>query len=154
MNVEDFYKMPKALAKADGYISKTTGEAVKITASGKIIYTFMLYRNKFFVEELKGDHFESQATIASSCGMEYKAVGRILREFRDHGLIAAKKVKPEKGGQFRWFYEYVSKDVILYIGDQKDFKIIDSDKKVVVNSKPNQEQKPIIPDWDESDLPF
>jgi len=64
VNVKDFYMMPKLLARADGFISKATGEAVKLTASGKIIYCYMLTKNEFFTEKLNSKHYEAQATIA------------------------------------------------------------------------------------------
>lgn len=145
---------------ADGYISKVTGEAVKLTASGKIIYAYMLSKNEFFTETLKGQHYEAQATIAKCCGVEYKAAGTILRSFLDHGVMEGKKLKPDQG-QWRWFYYKVHSDLMLWEGSVQDFQLIEEEKpkyaeKVV--SKPTQPPKPYkhqpVDDWDDSQLPF
>lgn len=145
---------------ADGYISKKTGEAVKLTASGKIIYAYMLSKNEFFTETLKGQHYEAQATIAKCCGVEYKAAGTILRSFLDHGIMEGKKLKPDSG-QWRWFYYKVHSDLMLWEGSVQDFQLIEEERpkyadKVV--SKPTPAIKPYqhqpVDDWDDSQLPF
>lgn len=160
MNTDEFYKLPKSLAMADGYISKKTGEAVKLTASGKIIYAYMLSKNEFFTETLKGKHYEAQATIAKCCGVEYKAAGTILRSFLDHEIMEGEKLRPDSG-QWRWFYYKVHSDLVLWEGSVQDFRIIEEEKpkyaeKVV--SKPTQTHKPYqhqpADDWDDSQLPF
>lgn len=161
MNTDEFYKLPKSLALADGYISKKTGEAVKLSASGKITYAYMLSKNEFFTETLKGQHYEAQATIAKACGLEQKVVGTILRIFLEHGIIEGEKLRPKDGGQKRWHYYKVLTDLVLYEGDTKDFVIIEDQKpkyaeKVV--PKPTQIPKPYkhqpVDDWDDSQLPF
>lgn len=156
MNTENFYKLPKDLARADGFISKKTGEAVKLSASGKIIYAYMLSKNEFFTETLKGQHYEAQATIASSCGLEYKACGNILRTLLEHEVLEGKKLRPNGEGQWRWYYYKVHSDLMLWVGDTKDFEIIKEERKVV--DKPKVQAIPQTPQyephWDESDLPF
>jgi hypothetical protein len=160
VNTDEFYKLPKSLAMADGYISKKTGEAVKLSASGKIIYAYMLSKNEFFTETLKGQHYEAQATIAKCCGVEYKAAGTILRSFLDHEIMEGKKLKPD-AGQWRWFYYKVHSDLMLWEGSVQDFRLIKEEKpkyaeKVV--SKPTITHKPYQyqpePEWDDSQLPF
>lgn len=160
MNTDEFYKLPKSLAMADGYISKKTGEAVKLTASGKIIYAYMLSKNEFFTETLKGQHYEAQATIAKCCGVEYKAAGTILRSFLDHGIVEGNKLKPDSG-QWRWFYYKVHSDLMLWEGSVQDFRLIEEEKpkyaekvvsKPAVAHKPYQHQPE--PEWDDSQLPF
>lgn len=155
MNIEEFYKLPKDLALADGFISKTTGEAVKLTASGKIVYTYMLSRNEFFIGKMEGKHYETQRTIAKACGLEEKATGNILRSFIDHGVLSGKKLRPNGEGQWRWHYYKVFTDIVLWVGDKESFEIVENkplqprEERVV--SKPQQ----TVPDWlDESDLPF
>lgn len=155
-----FYKLPKALAMADGFISKKTGEAINLTSSAKIIYSYMLSKNEFFTEALKGQHYEAQSTIAKCCGMEYKATGKILRTFLDHGIMEGQKLRPDQG-QWRWFYHKVHVDLDLWEGTTKDFKVIEQKKsKWVEKSKPQQiKPKPYAhiytePDWDDSQLPF
>lgn len=154
MNADEFYKLPKDLARADGFISKTTGEAVKITASGKLIYAYMLSRNEFFTGSLKGQHYESQTTIAESCGLEYKVCGNTLRSFIKHGILEGKKLKPEQGGLPRWYYYKVHTDIKLWVGDVDSFELIEERKEKKIEQK--QLAKPAQPvyDWDESDVPF
>ena len=154
MNADEFYKLPKDLARADGFVSKTTGEAVKITASGKLIYAYMLSRNEFFTGSLKGQHYESQTTIAESCGLEYKVCGNTLRSFIKHGILEGKKLKPEQGGLPRWYYYKVHTDIKLWVGDVDSFELIEERKEKKIEQK--QVAKPTQPvyDWDESDIPF
>lgn len=160
MNTDEFYKLPKSLALADGYISKKTGEAVKLSASSKIIYAYMLSKNEFFTETLKGQHYEAQSTIAKCCGVEYKAAGKILRSFLNHEIMEGKKLRPDSG-QWRWFYYKVYSDLVLWEGSITDFKILEEEKpkyaeKVVPT--PTQAKKPYqhqpVDDWDDSQLPF
>lgn len=160
MNTDEFYKLPKSLALADGYISKKTGEAVKLSASGKIIYAYMLSKNEFFTETLKGQHYEAQATIAKCCGVEYKSAGTILRSFLDHGIMEGQKLRPDSG-QWRWFYYKVHSDLMLWEGSVADFKILEEEKPKYaekVAPKPTQTPKPYqhqpVDDWDDSQLPF
>jgi hypothetical protein len=160
VNTDEFYKMPKSLAMADGYMSKRTGEAVKLSASAKIIYTYMLSKNEFFTETLKGKHYEAQATIAKCCGVEYKSAGTILRSFLDHEILEGKKLRPDQG-QWRWFYYKVHSDLILWEGSVADHQIIEENKPKYVEKtvvKPAIAPKPYIPqpssDWDDSQLPF
>lgn len=161
MNTDEFYKLPKSLAMADGFISKETGEPVKLSATGKIIYAYMLTKNGFFTETLKGQHYESQATIAKFCGVEYKSAGAILRTFIDHGVLEGKKLRPDKGGQWRWFYYTIHSDLVLWEGTVTDFKILEEQKpkyvekvtpKPTIQNKPYQHQPER--DWDDSQLPF
>lgn len=160
MNTDEFYKLPKSLALADGYVSKKTGEAVKLSASSKIIYAYMLSKNEFFTETLNGQHYESQSTIAKCCGVEYKAAGKILRSFLDHKIMEGKKLRPDSG-QWRWFYYKVYSDLVLWEGSVADFKILEEEKPKYAEkavSKPTQIHKPYqhqpVDDWDDSQLPF
>jgi hypothetical protein len=160
VNTDEFYKLPKSLALADGYISKKTGEAVKLSASGKIIYAYMLSKNEFFTETLKGQHYEAQATIAKCCGVEYKSAGTILRSFLDHGIMEGQKLRPDSG-QWRWFYYKVHSDLVLWEGSVAAFKILEEEKPKYVEKvvpKPAQTPKPYkhqpVDDWDDSQLPF
>lgn len=160
MNTEQFYKLPKDLAKADGYISKTTGEVLKLSSSAKIIYTYMLSQNEFFTATLKGQHFETQTTIATACGLEAKAVGTILRSFLDNGVMTGKKLKPDNGGQWRWYYYKVLTDLVLWQGSVEKYEIIKQEvpipvEKVVPKTTISKKTPVYQPqdDWDEN-LPF
>lgn len=123
MNTEEFYKFPKELARATGYVCQKTGEMVKFTPSTKIVYAYMINRNEFFTERLKGKHFESQKVIAESCGMDEKSCGKILRKMLDHGLLEGERKQPERGGHPRYYYKTVNTDVQLW---EKGKKVADS----------------------------
>lgn len=161
MDTNDFYRLPKELARADGFISKVTGEPIKFSASGKLIYTYMLSKNEFFTEKIGGQHYESQATIARFCGIEYKSAGVILRTFLENGVMEGKKGRPEKGGQQRWFYYKVYSDLVLWEGRLDDFKILETKTPKIkakegVKTKQSQNtyQHQALADWDDSQLPF
>jgi hypothetical protein len=139
MDTEQFYKMPKILARADGFLSKTDGSAVELTSSAKLVYVYMLSKNEFFTGKQSGQHYESQATIADACGLEYKATGKILRMFIDCGVFDGKKLRPGGEGQWRWFYHKVHKDIVLWEGTKGDYTIVDS----IPAPKPKVEHKPI-----------
>lgn len=140
-----FYKAPKNLWRANGYVSPKTGEIVLLKESEKIVYTYMLDRLVFFVEKQSGSHYESQETIAEGCGLEYRVVGRILRGFMEHGVLSAKKVRPNNVGQWRWVYTGIVKDLSYW------------NKKMESEKKPSNKQlpKPYIPPLGEdSECPF
>lgn len=117
MNTEEYYKIPKDLARANGYFSLETGAAIKLTPAAKLVFSYMLARNDFFTNKLSGSHFETQTTIAEACGIEYKACGKILRGFIDNGVLSGEKLRPNGEGQWRWFYSNVCTDMKLWTGN-------------------------------------
>lgn len=130
MNTAEFYKFPKDLARAIGYVCQSTGEMVKFTPSTKIVYAYMISRNEFFTEKRKGHHFESQKVIADSCGMEEKACGKILRKMMEHGLIEGEKKQPDKGGHPRYYYKTVKTDIHLWIGCARKPELLRKDSTI------------------------
>ena len=158
MKEENFYKAPKSLWRAKGYFSPKTGEAVQLKESEKLVYVYMLDRLVFFVDKQKGQHFESQATIADACGLEYKVVGKILRSFMDHSVIEGKKLRPNGVGQWRWHYTSILNDLDYWVGTIQEPEII---QKVFVDSAIKSSEQPkkanfvnatVNEDFD--DLPF
>lgn len=139
-----FYKAPKNLWRANGYISPKTSEIVLLKESEKIVYTYMIDRLVFFVEKQQGEHFESQETIADSCGLEYRVVGRILRGFMDNEVLQAKKIRPNDRGQWRWVYTHIEKSLTFWY------------KNGEAREKPKvKKEKPYIPPLGEdADCPF
>lgn len=125
MQTEQFYMMPKSLCMADGFVSKRTGDFISLTSSMKLVYMYMVSRNDFFVNKQAGSHYESQATVADACGLEYKAAGKILRTLLDNGILEGAKLRPNGEGQWRWFYHKVHKDIVLWKGNVKEPVIID-----------------------------
>lgn len=149
MQVENFYPMSKKLCKSNGFFSKANGEAVPLTSSMKLVYMYMLDRNEFFTGKLSSTHYESQATIAENCGLEYKAVGKILRTFVLHKVLEATKLRPNGEGQWRWVYHKVDKDMKLWQGNTKEPKLI-TDKPTV----PVASNKAVVEDEEFLDIPF
>lgn len=86
----DWYKLSKPLVQAKGFISFTTGEEVKLDSDAKLVYTVILERNRFFVDN-RGAHYDTQESIASLCGVSLKKTGQILRSFIQHGVILGSK---------------------------------------------------------------
>lgn len=119
-----FYKLPQNLCRSSGFISKVTGEFITLSSSAKIIYSYMLARNKFFVTTRKGEHFETQSTIGDACGVEYRTVLRIMKDFLTHGIIVAEKQKSGGSGYTRYFYKSVSTDLVLWAGKKSSPTIL------------------------------
>jgi len=159
MEKEQFYMIPKILARADGFISRHTGEAVPLTSSAKLVYTYMLSRNEFFVVKQNSQHYESQSTVADACGLEYKAAGKILRTFTDHKIIEAQKLRPNAEGQWRWFYKKVHTDIDLWEGTKENFEIVKSIPKPDPKMAPPQPTAAKVnydnhPAWMDMEDPF
>lgn len=115
MNLESYNQIPKDLQAASGFISKTEPEkVVELSPGAKLIYVYMLDRTKFFVEAQKGEHFETQQTIANACGLEVKSATRALGLFVYHGAIEA-SVTHKKGmsRHQQWYYRKVNTDIEL-----------------------------------------
>ena len=127
MNVDIFYKTPKDLEKAVGYVSCCDGEYKLLRSTDKRVVVYLLDRLNFFVERLKGEHFESQDTIATALGMNYQAVGKALRDLVEHGFVVGEKKKPTKGGKERWFYYSINTDIVLWIGTEDHPTLLDRD---------------------------
>ncbi len=60
----------------------------ELSLSAKVVYSYMLQRFMFFVKAQEGVYFESQETIAASCGVSRKTVNESLR-----GLIRYRQRK-------------------------------------------------------------
>lgn len=154
---ENFYKVPKSLWKADGYISPRTGKPIELKSSEKIIYVYMLDRLNFFVNRIGKKHFESQETIAKECGLERKSVARAMEAFVVNGVVEASKDKPEKGRE-RWFYHSINSDLQFWRGCSENPELIvkqlvGHSNQGLVSSKQNTKPNVICSD-DEPDLPF
>lgn len=134
MNIEIFYKTPKDLEKAIGYISPKTGEAIEFKKTDKRVIVYLLDRLNFFVGRLGTDSYESQSTIADALGLHYKHVADCLRALIDEGVLIAEKKKPERGRE-RWFYHAVNTDVILWVGAKDAPVLLGSDGKPVAHRK-------------------
>lgn len=129
-----FYKLQQDLCRASGFVSKVDGSFVSLTANAKIVYTYMLQRNHFFVEVKKGMHYETQTTIGEACCVEYRTVMKIMKEFKTHGVIESKMIKVGGTGYVSYSYKRVDPNLILWIGKKDSPKVLERKKYKVIDS--------------------
>lgn len=115
-NEEQYVKFPYALMAAHGYVNKDTGEYVKMSQGAKFVYMYLKARNKFFVIDRGGEHFEAQSTIATAVGMDTRRVHEIILEFILNGVVYAEKEACSNGR--RWHYRRVN-NLFLWKGNDK-----------------------------------
>jgi hypothetical protein len=113
---EQFVKLPYTLMAAHGYVNTETGESVKMSQGAKFVYLYLKARNKFFVVERGGQHFEAQSTIADAVGMDTRRVHEIILEFIKNGVVYAEKEACSSGR--RWHYRRVN-NLLLWKGKGK-----------------------------------
>ena len=116
---EQFYKYPKMLMGADGYISRDTGEFIKLTDAEKNVYLVMKARNEYFEQ-----HYDKQSDIAEMCNLTIKKAGDSIRDFIDHKIIEAEK--GHSGTHKNWRYKKVH---CLTLAKQTGSELV-GDKKV------------------------
>ena len=75
----------------------------ELSLSAKVIYSYMLQRFMFFVKAQEGVYFESQETIAASCGVSRKTVNESIQS-----LVALKYISYTKNN--KGTCSYVVKD--------------------------------------------
>jgi predicted transcriptional regulator len=119
---DTFYKLSQDLCKASGFVNKTTGEVIKLTASSKLIYTYILHRYDFFVLKNGGEYFETHCTIGEACDTDPKTVARAVASFIDGGVLKARFEKPKSGGYSRYYYESIQQNIDLVFGKMKNKK--------------------------------
>jgi len=115
MNLESYCKVPKDFLMASGFISKTEPQlVVELTPAAKLIYVYMLDKNKFFLNNLKSEHYETQATIARFCSLEVKTATRLLGLFVHHGALRAELLRKKNvSPHLQWYYREVVTDIEL-----------------------------------------
>lgn len=149
MEIDIYYKAPKQLFNCCGFLSKDTGELVELTHSAKIIFMYMMDRTSFFVENQRSEHYETQATIAEACGMEYKAAARALNSFVDHKAIKANKIRNLKVSQhYQWYYKQVDASISLVKKVGNDFICMDTGQILVKKNVEVKDKKGNISNLD------
>lgn len=122
MTIKPYYAMDYDLSSAAGFVSKETGEYVKLVPNDKFVYAYVRARVKFFVEEKKGAYYDTQEAIAEALNMDVKSARNCLNKFIKHGIITAKKDKFRNFSN--WRYSEV-KEMLLWKGSVKEPVIID-----------------------------
>ena len=153
MTIKPYYAMDYDLSRASGFVSKKTGEYIKLVPNDKFVYAYIRARIKFFVHEKKGEYYDTQEAIADALNMDVKSARNCLNKFINHGVIYAKK---EKFRNFsNWRYSEVQ-EMVLWKGSVKEPVIIDQIAvKTVVKSTITPES--VLPHWvddDNDNLPF
>lgn len=107
----EFYKAPKNLMSATGFVSKSTGEPVDLTAVDKLVLIYMYAKTTYF-NSSGGSHYETQVTIGNAIGLEWKAVARSLKKMYAGGVIEAEK--PRTNGNKSWVYKSVNLEIQFF----------------------------------------
>lgn len=152
--VKPFIMVDYDLLKAKGFIDKE-GKPVKLIANDKLVYCYIRARIKYFVEEQKGEYYDTQQAIADALCIDLKSARKSLDKFITAGILHAKKKLYRNYYNFR--YSKIEDLTLFENGDKKDeIKIIE---QKVVEFRPKvlpKKQSIPTPKWceDESDLPF
>ncbi|WP_460163463.1 helix-turn-helix domain-containing protein [Pseudomonas sp. S2_F03] len=87
---EQFCQFTHEMMRATHWISKTTGEHLKLSAVQKIIWVQMIDRYNFF-RLLGKEWFDSQEDIAFATGCDVSTVKAFIRLLVKHGYITVKR---------------------------------------------------------------
>ena len=150
MTIKPYYAMDYDLSSAAGFVSKETGEYIKLVPNDKFVYAYIRARIKFFVQEKKGEYYDTQEAIAEALNMDVKSARTCLNKFIAHGIITAEKKKFRNFSN--WRYSEV-KDLVLWKGSIKEPVMLE---KITVNSSAKQSYTPPPPaeDWYDERDPF
>lgn len=144
---DDYYKMPKALLLADGYVSPSSGKDVVLSSGDKVVYIVLYERNRWFHSEGK-THYDSQEDISIMCGMHPKTVGRIVRAFVKEGIVLA-----ERNNKRNWIYKKVL-TLQLYKGEEKEHITVPSKYFRSVRDNPSKQTLKVVGVNDVDNLPW
>lgn len=118
MNLQIFYRAPKDVLAAHGFVSPKTGEFITMKSTDKLILIYMLDRTPHLTST-KGSHFETQTTIGDAIGVEWKAAARALKVFTEHGVILSKKERNlAVSPHMCYYYLGVNTDVVFCKKDE------------------------------------
>lgn len=150
MTIKPYYAMDYDLSSASGFVSKETGEYIKLVPNDKFVYAYIRARIKFFVQEKKGEYYDTQEAIAEALNMDVKSARTCLNKFIAHGIITAEKKKFRNFSN--WRYSEV-KDLVLWKGSIKEPVMLE---QITVNSsaKPSYTPPPPAEDWYDERDPF
>lgn len=156
--VKPFIMVEYDLLKAKGFISHKTSKPEKLTPNDKLVYVYVRARIKYFVEEKKGEYYDTQEAIANALCMDIKSARKALDKLIESGiLVACKKLHRN---YYNYRYYKMSEITLWEYGDSKDdIKIIKptyAEVKNTVKSKPVQKAAPQVQSYldDDLDLPF
>lgn len=137
-STERFFPVGYDLMCCEGMIDKD-GKEVKLSLYDKIIYSYLKARIKYFVNERKGDYFDTQERIAYNLSFSLGVVRKSIKKFFDVGVLKGYKAKWNNYENWR----YVS------IEDLKTYRKNDINKE-----KSGVSQRDRLDNFDDIDLPF
>lgn len=91
------------LLAAEAFVSKQTGKAVKLLPNDKLLYCYMRARIKYFVDQKKGEYFDTQESIADALSMNPSSAKASLAKFIENGILIGEKKKFKNF--MNWRYE-------------------------------------------------
>jgi hypothetical protein len=90
---EQHLKISLDLLPAKHFISRTTGELLKLSAQDKLLWAWMKKRHDYFTKELGNAWYENQDVIAHDCGCDPSSVKRFITKLTKHGYLTIEKRK-------------------------------------------------------------
>ena len=150
MTIKPYYAMDYDLSRSSGFVSKKTGEYIKLVPNDKFVYAYIRARIKFFVQEKKGEYYDTQEAIAEALNMDVKSARTCLNKFIAHGIITAEKKKFRNFSN--WRYSEV-KDLVLWKGSIKEPVMLEQ-ITVKSSAKPSYTPPPPAEDWYDERDPF
>lgn len=129
MKDQAWCKAPKNLLACTGIVSSVTGERVELSPASKLVLIYMMDRNEFFTNKLKGQHYETQESIGEACGISLKTAGRLLRVFVNHKVITGVKKRNLSASPHRcWYYENVDMNTVFYKDNEEQERLHEAEK--------------------------
>lgn len=89
---EQFCKLTHEIMRATHWVSKTTGQHIKLTGTQKIIWVHMANRYQFF-RSLGKEWFDDQEDIAKETGCDVSTVKEFIRLLEKHGYMVVERKK-------------------------------------------------------------
>lgn len=88
---EQHCKISLDLLPAKHFISRTTGELLKLSAQDKLLWVWMKKRHDYFTKDLGNAWFDNQDAIADACGCDLSSVKRFITKLTKHGYLVVEK---------------------------------------------------------------
>lgn len=154
--VKPFITVEYDLLKAKGFINPKTGVPEKLTPNDKLVYVYVRARIKYFVDEKKGEYYDTQEAIANALCMDIKSARKALDKFIEAGVLDA--CKKLHRNYYNYRYSKMAEITLWEYGESKDdVKIIKPVyAEVKTTSKPKQKVMQVqnYIDDEEFDGPF
>lgn len=160
MTVKPYIMVDYDLLKADGFFNKnhdaksiaTHSTTPTLTPNDKIVYSYIRARLKFFVDEKKGEYYDTQESIAEALAMNISSSRKSLNKFIDCGILIASKEKFRNYSNYR--YKSILELDLWEYGDAKEtipIVPVYFERKSSGREKPPAHVYQPTPSWDYDD---